>query len=258
MSRARDLADGNFSGDLEADSPTFVVDSANNRVGIGTSSPSAKLTASALTGTTVIQALGADTNGFADVEIKSTGSAGASRLYFSDTDAQSGLIRYSHSSNSMEFTTASSERMRIDSAGRVTMPYQPCFNAVLNADWDYTGGGNRALVPFDDVRFNVGGHFNTGTSKFTAPVSGKYLLTARLSTNSVATGNYFSVDFMKNDSSYSLGWNGDDGTNYRFVAASVIMDMAANDTAHIGTEIANNVKIEGNSDRSFFAGYLIG
>lgn len=39
MSRARDLADGNFSGDLEADSPTFVVDSANNSVGIGTSSP---------------------------------------------------------------------------------------------------------------------------------------------------------------------------------------------------------------------------
>ena len=39
MSRARDLADGTFSGAFEADSPTLVVDAANNRVGVGTSSP---------------------------------------------------------------------------------------------------------------------------------------------------------------------------------------------------------------------------
>jgi hypothetical protein len=44
MSRARDLADGTFSGAFEVDSPTLVVDAANNRVGIGTSSPAHKLT----------------------------------------------------------------------------------------------------------------------------------------------------------------------------------------------------------------------
>ena len=43
MSRARDLADGTFSGAFEADSPTFVVDAANNSVGIGVSSPNTKL-----------------------------------------------------------------------------------------------------------------------------------------------------------------------------------------------------------------------
>ena len=52
MSRARDIADGKFSGDLEADSPTFVVDSANNRVGIGTSSPLGRLAVQAATGLT--------------------------------------------------------------------------------------------------------------------------------------------------------------------------------------------------------------
>ena len=39
MSRARDLADGTFSGAFEADSPTLVVDAANNRVGVGTTTP---------------------------------------------------------------------------------------------------------------------------------------------------------------------------------------------------------------------------
>jgi hypothetical protein len=39
MTRARDLAKGTFSGDLTVDTNTLVVDSANNNVGIGTSSP---------------------------------------------------------------------------------------------------------------------------------------------------------------------------------------------------------------------------
>jgi len=46
MSRARDLADGTFSGAFSADSPTLVVDAANNRVGVGTASPTGTLSAS--------------------------------------------------------------------------------------------------------------------------------------------------------------------------------------------------------------------
>jgi hypothetical protein len=40
MTRARDLAKGTFSGDLTVDTNTLVVDSANNSVGIGNTSPS--------------------------------------------------------------------------------------------------------------------------------------------------------------------------------------------------------------------------
>jgi hypothetical protein len=43
MTRARDLAKGTFSGDLTVDTNTLVVDSANNRVGVGTASPRVKL-----------------------------------------------------------------------------------------------------------------------------------------------------------------------------------------------------------------------
>jgi len=97
----------------------MLIDS-SGRVGIGTSSPSAKLTSSGVTGTTLIQAVGVDSNGFADVEIKSTGTTGSSRLYFSDTAAQSGSIKYSHNDNSMQFATnGGSEKMRIDSSGNL-------------------------------------------------------------------------------------------------------------------------------------------
>jgi hypothetical protein len=96
----------------------FVIQS-NGNVGIGTTSPSAKLTTVGITGTTIIQALGADSSGFADVEIKSTGTTGASRLFFSDTAAQSGFIKYNHSDNSMQFGTSASVAAEITSAAEV-------------------------------------------------------------------------------------------------------------------------------------------
>lgn len=55
MSRARDLADGTFSGAFSADSPTLVVDDANNRVGVGTATPTEPLDVSGN-----IRALGAN------------------------------------------------------------------------------------------------------------------------------------------------------------------------------------------------------
>ena len=41
MSRARDIADGKFAGDLTVDTNTLKVDSSNNRVAVGTTSTSA-------------------------------------------------------------------------------------------------------------------------------------------------------------------------------------------------------------------------
>jgi hypothetical protein len=106
----------------------FFWDASTERLGIGNTAPTSALdvtgtvTADGLisanvSGITLIQAVGVDSNGFADVEIKSTGTSGASRLYFSDTAAQSGSIKYSHSDNSMQFATAATERMRINAVG---------------------------------------------------------------------------------------------------------------------------------------------
>ena len=62
------------------------------------------------------------------------------------------------------------ERMRIDSAGRVTTPFQPRFHAKgLNTVT------NNSNVVFPTAIFNVGGHYNTTNGRFTAPVTGYYM-----------------------------------------------------------------------------------
>ena len=92
---------------------------ASQRLGVGTSLPSGNLDVRGISGTTIIRAVGADSNGNADAEIFSTGTTGSSRLYFSDTAAQSGSITYAHSNNSFAFATNGSPAVTIDSSGRL-------------------------------------------------------------------------------------------------------------------------------------------
>jgi len=94
---------------------------ASGKVGVGAASTGAVFRVTGTTGSSIIEANGADSDGFADIEIKSTGTSGASRLYFSDTAAKSGLIRYSHATNSLEFTTNGTENACIDGSGRLLL-----------------------------------------------------------------------------------------------------------------------------------------
>lgn len=72
------------------------------------------------------------------------------------------------------------ERMRIDTSGRVTKPYQPFF---LARNGDESGDGiTTNPFRFSNVIYNVGNHFVTsGTgayTRFVAPVNGVYAFTA--------------------------------------------------------------------------------
>jgi hypothetical protein len=73
---------------------------------------------------------------------------------------------------------------KIDSSGRVTKPSQPSFWATVSNDYtgynstDYSSG-----LIFNTALYNIGGHYSTSTGRFTAPVTGTYLLTAECYTN---------------------------------------------------------------------------
>ena len=82
---------GTFSGDLTVDTSTLKVDSSNNKVGIGTTSPSTQLHIE-------------NSGGNASAQLTS-GTSGTSFINMGDTgDADIGQISYLNSANAMSFT----------------------------------------------------------------------------------------------------------------------------------------------------------
>lgn len=69
-------------------------------------------------------------------------------------------------------TDASLSYGGFDTAGRFTLPNQPAFDAYKSAGGVSAG----AVIPFNNTRTNRGGHFNTSTYRFTAPVAGVYFV----------------------------------------------------------------------------------
>lgn len=64
--------------------------------------------------------------------------------------------------------------IKVDISDRVIMPSQPAFYVYPSASTSYTNG---QIIQFNTATENQGGHFNTSTGRFTAPVTGRYLFT---------------------------------------------------------------------------------
>jgi hypothetical protein len=67
------------------------------------------------------------------------------------------------------------ERMRINSNGQITMPYQPAIFIALGTQ-QAVQTGDYYKIQLDDAVLNRGSHWNTSTKRFTAPVSGVYYI----------------------------------------------------------------------------------
>lgn len=119
---------------------------------------------------------------------------------------------------------AGQEGISIDTSGRVKMQYQPYFYARgAESNYTLTNGGE---MPFNNAIVNVGGHFNTSTYRFTAPVAGKYLFTVSVFMVTVSGRLVIKV----NNSSYN-NLQMDVGAAW---SQSVILSLNANDYVSVG------------------------
>ena len=260
MTRARDLAKGTFSGDLTVDTNTLVVDSANNRVGIGTTSPDVFSRGDSKTlgiqgATTASLGVNAASGSIASIYVGQNGVRAGQIV-----GASGSMTINAGSSNYLSLGTDFTERMRIDSAGRVTMPYQPSFVA------GFTGGGyvtvpDANVIPFNYTggsgAFDNGANFNTGTSRFTAPVTGRYFIQANCT---AVSGGTRSIQIMKNGSAITNGadtiasfvnWTGASQT----AVMSLIVYLAVGDYVDARTR---NGSLDIYKNHTWFLGYLIG
>ena len=112
-----------------------------------------------------------------------------------------------YSSTDIRFTTGIGgvttglERMRIDSSGRVTMPYQPSFMAY--GSWNYQAS-TYIWQGFATVDHNIGSHWNNNIGRFTAPIAGRYMIYATAHHSAVST--YHLWAFLKNGTAGGGNW----------------------------------------------------
>ena len=254
--------DGGLDADFRVESTNsanaLFVEGSSGNVGIGTSSPNGKFEtySNAGVGGTNYSALVVDqtseggaaalslTSLFTNVNITNKEVASIKLGTVTDGSASpSADIRF-ETINSNILT----ERMRIDSAGRVTMPYQPAFRAYRNTDPGVnTSDGN---MSWSGTEFNVGNHF--ANNRFTAPVAGTYIFGVN---NNMGSGySVATYRLYKNGSPYHVLSYNDFTASWKNSSGSTLMQLQANDYI----EAWWRGDADYGTDWCGFYGYLIG
>ena len=137
---------GTFSGDLTVDTNTLKVDSSNNRLGVGTASPSTKIHLNESGSANAVQRVQAGTNGYAaQVHLYGNNVGGASynavKSFVNGDSTPQWEITGAEASaeDQMLLHTGGSERMRINSSGSVLIGTDD--HSLFNAE-----GTNSALT----------------------------------------------------------------------------------------------------------------
>ena len=151
------------------------------------------------------------------------------------------------------------EKMRIDSAGRVTTPLQPAFLVNATTMTNIPIAAN-TTVTFGTERFDQGGNFASNT--FTAPVTGKYQLNVTIYAQNVdSAATYVQIALTTSNRAYyailattSLAQD----AAYLSFPISVLADMDASDTATVVVELNNSGTAQMYINAvSTFSGYLV-
>jgi hypothetical protein len=158
----------------------------------------------------------------------------------------------------ISFDTANTERMRINSSGYVTKPYNPAFRAYYSVNSTWTLANDTTFV-FNATEYNIGSCYNTSNGRFTAPVAGVY----QFNFYSIVLGNYqnAAIAFRKNDSTLTSGYNihfspYQTATVWHNIVYTTSLYLNASDYVSIANT-GGSTQYHGD-DWSSFSGYLVG
>jgi hypothetical protein len=223
----------------------------NGNMGVGTTTLTNKLNvAGAIQSSAVLTAVAANT-----IAMSQEAGFGRVAAFGPDTSTPGVLDLYVISTNG-----GVQKGLRIDSSGRLIMASQPAFRAYKSAG---PVGTSEAPVQYDTVDFNIGGHYNNSTYRFTAPVSGRYFMTAMFSFYSQNDSRQIEVMLRLNGGTYQstdcwiqLTQGNNTHTN---ATVSAVMNLTAGDYVQgAWTSSQATITFYSSGIRNTFSGYLIG
>ena len=263
MALTKVIGDGlGGTNDLTVDTTTLTVDATNNRVGIGSATPTKVLditeSASADTGQIKLTYDGGDGNR-AGFILKNTHTGGREYGIYAGNNATGGGLGNSLAIS--DNTASTAYRLIIDSSGAVTMPSQPAFYVETSSTQTNFGLNSTHTLAFGTERFDQNADF--ASNVFTAPVTGKYFFNTTLRLESIDTGaSYYlwGFDTSNNDYVSIIDPNFSADVSYISVSQNVVADMDAGDTAKVIFQQAGGTQqtdLQGAGGYSYFSGYLV-
>ena len=146
-----------------------------------------------------------------------------------------------------------SGQLAVDASGRVTMSSQPAFSAYITSTVTAYGA-----IPLNLTHVNTGSHYNTSTYRFTAPITGNYLITAG---SAVSTAAYADFIIRLNGTDYTngaFGNNCNDNNGYPGDSRSIVMPLVAGDYVQLAFGGSSPANAAIRPTYTVFSGFLIG
>ncbi len=147
------------------------------------------------------------------------------------------------------------ESMRINKYGHVKIPNQPSFNVTITTTGQINS--NIGTVVFNDTtslyNHNTGNHYNASNGRFTAPVTGKYQINARMLTNSSTTSHTI---YLLRVNGNVVGYIGHNHSDYWFMeSGSWVLNLSTNDYVDCYLQTHSG---HGGHNYASFSGFFIG
>ena len=149
-----------------------------------------------------------------------------------------------------------SDKLTIDSTGRVSIPNQPSFYAYTSSD--YTAEGELTGGSKWGEKWDTGNNFSDGT--FTAPVAGKYYFEVMWDANSIQS----TIDIQVNTvSQIRYEPTGRTDSTWETHSYNALLNLAANDAVRLYGRLHSQSSsypyhMGGSGQWGHFAGFLIG